>query len=203
MRKVVVSLTFAVLIVGLIALGEGSSGQPTTHISHQQHETATADYSVPDHVVYGFLFRKVALLNERMRRLQDEGRGRYVHSLPLQREANLSQEQARVLGAIASACERELKQHDEKARVLIEEFRAQFPDRTISKSATAPPPPAELKTMWEERNAIILRERDRLRSVLGEREFYRLDQHAKIRFGMDDEYIKRRHATALSPALQP
>jgi hypothetical protein len=37
-------------------------------------------------------------------------------------------------------------------------------------------PPAELKTMQEERNAMYLRARDRIRATIGEEDFRRLDE---------------------------
>ena len=128
--------------------------------------------------MYWFVFHNVTRNNERTRELQAQGRARQGLHYPLQREAGLTQGQAQALSQIAAACTQEVKQQDERAQIVIRAFRAQLPPGN-----TAPPPPPELRTMWEERNAMVLRCRDRLRLAFGDEAFTRFDNFAKFRYG--------------------
>lgn len=150
------------------------------------------DNTVPDHVIYDALFERVVSVKKKIRELQNQRRIPQKPTFALQKEAQFNETQAGALEEIALACKEEVMRQDEKARAIIFEYRAQFPDGKIPKGVTPPPPPPELKIMWEERNAIILRARDRLRAALGEQTFHRFDQHVKFPYGADDENIKRR-----------
>ena len=144
--------------------------------------------SVPEHIVYGFLFRNVARNNERNLELQAKGAVSRKY-FAFKRELGFGAEQSRVLTEIASDCEFQVRQQDKNAQFIIAEFRAKLPK---TKETPAPPPPPELKTMWEERNAIILRARDRLRAALGDETFERLDNFAKYRYGTNKAPVSLR-----------
>jgi len=149
--------------------------------------------------VYGFVFRKVSMITNKTKELRALGQIGQKPYFALQKDADLSDAQANILESIASACEQEVERQDEKAKVIIEAFRSQFPEGKIPKGVALPPPPPELKLMWEERNAMILLARDRLRAAFGEQEFHRFDQHAKFDFGTNDEYLQRRKSNNLAP----
>lgn len=156
-KRIVLALCFIVLLVSAFTVGRDASDKHTRHQLSPQSTSPQQEHTVPDHIVYGFLFHKIASLNKRTRELQAQGRIGRTPYFPLQDEANLTQAQARVLSEIASACLQEVQKQDERAGVIIEEFRAQFPGGRIPAGATPPPPPPpELKVMWEERNAILL-----------------------------------------------
>lgn len=97
----------------------------------------------------------------------------------VERDANLGDEQVLALTNIAFACARQLRQQDERAGRIIAAFRARYPGGKIPPGESLPPPPAELKLLQEERNAIILRARDSLRETIGEQVFSRLDEVVK------------------------
>ena len=153
--------------------------------SRPQSETLP---SVPEHIIYGFLFRNVTRNNERNIDLRAKGTVTKKY-FAFRRELGFTAEQSRLLTEIASDCESQVRQQDRNAQFIIAEFRARLPK---TKEAQAPPPPAELKTMWEERNAIILRARDRLRDALGEDTFDRLDNFAKFRYGTNKTPVSLR-----------
>ena len=178
-KRILIIICAVALLGSALTVSRNASSERTSHNSTAQHTAQQAAYTVPDHVVYGFLFRYVARNNERIA----QRHGRQTPYLSLQREANLTQGQARALSEIAATCEQEVSQQDARARVIISAFRAQFPNGIIPRGTAPPPPPAELQTMWEERNAIILRARDRLRAAFGEEAFARLDDFAKFRYG--------------------
>jgi hypothetical protein len=142
----------------------------------------SSQQNVPDHVVYNSLFRKVVRLREKTRQLQSQNTidGRNYH--PLQREAKLSEDQAATLESIAFACRQQVIEQDNKANAIIQAFQSRFPGGRVPKGGSPPPPP-ELRALWGERMAIILRARDSLRAALGEEEFGRFDDFAKLHYG--------------------
>lgn len=198
-KRILVAGCVTVVLVSAFGISIKPLNQQTPH--DHSLMSAQAESVVPDHIVYGFVFRKVSVITNKTKELRALGRIGPKPYFALQKEAALSEAQAKLLEAIAAACEQEVKHQDEKARVIIEAFRAQFPDGRIPQGMTLPPPPPELKLMWEERNAIILRARDRLRAAFGEQEFHRFDQHAKFDFGTNDVYLKRRNSNSMAPAL--
>ncbi len=200
-KRILLAGCVAVVLVSPVSIRMNTLSRQTPH-GHVP-VLAQAEDGVPDHVVYGFIFRKVSLITNKTKELRALGRISSKPYFALQKEAGLSEAQAKILEATAAASEQEVRRQDEKAQVIIERFRAQFPDGKIPRGVTLPPPPPELKLMWEERNAIILRARDRLRAVFGEQEFHRFDQHVKFDFGSNDQYLKRRngsnHPVSASP----
>lgn len=139
-------------------------------------------------MVYGVLFDKVVRLRQKTTELQTQGRIGLKPYRPIQGEADLNDGQATALEAIAFACRQEVRQQDEKAKTIIEDFRSQFPDGRAPASG-APPPPPELKIMWDERNAIILRARDQLQAEFGAKEFERFDSYVKFHYGANKSLV--------------
>jgi LAS superfamily LD-carboxypeptidase LdcB len=90
------------------------------------------------------------------------------------KQAELSDEQARSLNEIAADCEREVAALDAKAKAIIDARRALYTAGALPKSQPLPPSP-ELQALQRERNAAILRARDRLRSSLDEQAWARLE----------------------------
>ena len=95
-----------------------------------------------------------------------------------QREAKLNDEQARVSDKIASSCEGEVAKQDAKAGAVIDEALARNGNGKLPQGTRSPEPPAELKNLWDERNAIILRAKDHLQSAFGAQEFKRFEGFA-------------------------
>jgi len=145
---------------------------------HPHNSSAQSSSSIPDHIVYGFLFRNVTRNHERNSELQAKGAitKRYF---AFKRELGFTAEQSRLVIEIAADCEIQVRQMDHNAQLIIADFRSKLPT-----TKEAPPPPPQLKIMWEERNAMILAARDRLRIALGSETFERLDNFAKYRYGM-------------------
>jgi hypothetical protein len=108
-------------------------------------------------------------------------------------KADLSEVQAHLLTAIATDCVREVAVQDARPREIINTFRLRFPPGKLPIGVKLPPPPPELTQMQQERDAIILSARERLRLALGEDEFQRFE-------GL----VTRRVAAAIEPtALLP
>jgi hypothetical protein len=131
---------------------------------------------IPQFVVYRQLFRHLIVLDEQASEKERKGDdGSWLRS-HYKRQAHLNDDQEAVLKRIARACEQEVSAKDRQAKELIDAAKAAFPGGRIPQGQTPPPLPPELKTLQEERNAIVLRAREQLRAELGEGEFARFDQ---------------------------
>lgn len=179
-KRLVGLLSLIILVVTIFALGNGPT--KTNARFYTSQDTSPQVSTVPEFVVYGLLFKRVSSLSEKTRELRSQGQIAQSGYYPMQKEASLSEEQAKTLEAIASTCQQEVARQDERAGVIIRAFRAQFPGGKIPKGQVLPPPPAELVAMSEERNAIVLRARDQLRLAFGEKSFAQFDNYAKLRY---------------------
>ena len=143
---------------------------------------------IPEHVAYNFLFLSVASFRKKA---TERGKPEAINSA-LQREAALSDMQARLLDEIAAATLKEVDLQDARARVIIEAFRAHYPGGIVPQGEKLPPPPPELKAMQEERNSMVLRGRDRLLAVFGQQEFGRFNKFVMNRFAGENLVKKER-----------
>lgn len=171
-KRIIVILSVLTLTLGALALGQ--QGQ-----SNQSLQSERA--GIPEHVIYKHLFHHVAALKLKAEEAESEGKDGAQFRTQYQRRARLSDEQARILEETASDVDREIKQQDEKAKPLIQAYKAQYPDGQVPHGEMPKPPPAELRTLSEERDAIVLRARDRLRVALGDKEFNRFNGFVKER----------------------
>ena len=189
-KKIWLPVLATCIVISAIAVHQATSKrQLAAGIQFHHPDSSPASQtssSVPEHIVYGFLFRNVARNKER--NLEDLAKGATTRKyVAFKRELGFGAEQSRVLTEIASDCDFQVRQQDKNAQFIIAEFRAKLP-----KTKEAPPPPPQLKIMWEERNAIILRARDRLRAALGDETFERLDNFAKYRYGTNKAPVSLR-----------
>lgn len=180
-RKLSALVLLIMITLALFALGNGPTSK-TVGAAIPQTSVHSRTSEIPEYVAYGFLFRLVSKLSDKTRELRSQGRIGPKDYLPLQKEASLTQAQARMLEAIASACQQEIARQDEKAKSVVHAFRAQLPEDKQLRGKPLPPPPAELKALSDERNAIVLRAREQLRLGFGEESFTRFDNYVKFRF---------------------
>jgi len=181
-KQIMILSGVAIVLAGAFTVSRNATSKSVRQdLPHQAHASQQSG-TVPDYVVYNFLFHKVVRLREKTRELQGQGRIGQKPYFPLRTEAGLTEGQSTALEAIAFACRQQVNQQDQKAKAIINAFRSQFPEGKDPEGG-APPPPPELKAMWEERNAMILRARDQLRAVFGEEEFARFDNYAKFHYG--------------------
>jgi hypothetical protein len=143
--------------------------------------------------VYSALFHHVVAVNEQAEAEQRQGKDATSLRALFRDRADLSDVQAHLLNVIATDCVREVAAQDARAQVIISAFKTRFPPGRLPAGVKVPPPPPELKQMQEERDAMILRSRERLRVALGEAGFQRFDG-----------FVTRRVATGIQPtALLP
>ncbi len=135
-------------------------------------------------VVYSAFFQMVVDLENQALELESEGaKGETLRSY-VQTQANLTDDQARKLGAIAAACVEQVAQQDARALQVIQKAQSQFPGGRIPKGSHVPPPSPELKVLQRERDQIILSARDSLSSALEAASFDNVEYFVTYRMGL-------------------
>ena len=176
-KQIIGSSCVIALIAGaLFSIGQSASG--TKEQVNKQQDAAALQNALPEHVAYEFLFRRADLFRQSAARA---GKPLALDS-SLQLEARLSDDQVLVLGEIATTCLQEVAELDQKAQVIITQFRSRFPGRVVPRDADLSPP-AELEAMQQQRDATFLRGRARLQQAFGEQEFNRFNRFMQERYG--------------------
>ena len=181
-KKVYLAVLFCILALSIGAFAFGmQTPQPTNAQPAQTQDNQTQVNQVPEHIVYRMFLRDLYTFKLKAEESERQGNRRSSEAYRnIYRErVGWSSEQARILDDIASECEREVKEIDAKAKKIIDARRAlYYPDGKVQGGQLAPPSP-ELALLQEERNATILKFRDRIREAFGEQEFRRLDRFLK------------------------
>jgi hypothetical protein len=160
--------------------------------------------SIPQQVLYRHVFHHVSLLKKKADDADAKGedgnkyRGFYKH------QAHLSDDQAKSLETIALDCDTQVTDQDNRAKTVIDSFRAQH--ATHVKGEPVPPAPDEIKAMQEARNAITLKARDQLHAALGDQDFKRFDDFVQHTMGPAIETLipeRRQPAGQRPPQLLP
>lgn len=129
--------------------------------------------SVPDHIIYRVLLHQAVLFNEKAEEAERLGKNGSAHAYrnAFKQDTELSDELVGKLNQVAATCEQEVLAQDAKARVIIDVRRAEH-----QRTGQVVPPSPELEVMQQQRNAIILRCRDRLHEAFGEQEWGRFQE---------------------------
>jgi len=169
----------AIFVIGAVLLSITAFAFSSQVNSIAQSSAQNNAPEVPDSVVYRHLFRHVAAFKAKADELERQGKdAKHLHGF-FKRKADLSDEQARMLEQIASQCALEIKAIDERAKPIIEAYKAQYPNGQVPHGQQPAPPPAELQQMTKERNDLTLRKRDELRAAFGEEAFGRFHEFVK------------------------
>jgi hypothetical protein len=94
--------------------------------------------------------------------------------------AGLTEAEGESLQAISLQCDSDVAAQDAKAKIIIDQFHAQYPSELINPSFPPVTPPV-LASMWQDRNNIVLAARDQLRIELGEADFAKFDQFLRAK----------------------
>jgi len=130
--------------------------------------------------VYWQFFRHLLALRDRASALERAGGiGAGLRSY-YKDKAKLTDQQALALDQIASTCAQEVAVLDAQAKVIIDAFRTKVLAKNSLTGGTLPPLPPELRRMQQQRNMIIMRYRELLRTTLGQQGFKQLDDFIKI-----------------------
>lgn len=174
MRRMTIVLLACLATVGPAALKLG--------LGRRVQSSAGAQSSpIPDHVPYMFLFDHHSSNLKKASELTQQGKDGRFYSLMFKRLAALTDTEAAALDQTTIDCEAALAQQDAQAHAVIQGFRAKYPQGVLPAGQNLPPPPPELATLQQGRNAIILQARDRLHSAFGDQEFARFDAFVQSR----------------------
>jgi hypothetical protein len=175
------SLLTVCLLVGTLALAFVMQPYSKSNATQSGRTVQPTDRGIPEHVPYMFFFDQHKFNLQKAAELEKSGKDGSKFRGRFKRLAALSDEEALILDQVTSDCEQELAQQDAKAQAVIDSYRARYPAGELPEGVTLPPPPPELTVMQQERDSIILRARDRLRSMFGEQEFTRFDKFVRER----------------------
>jgi hypothetical protein len=180
----------AIFAIAITALSFTIRTQPVAGRSSAQDAGEPQVPDIPDEVAYRHLFRYVAAIKKQAEEAERHGKDASSYRTHFKRLANLSHYHARALDDAATQYITEVVLVDTRARMLIEAYRAQYPNGKVPHGQNPAPPPAELEKLREERDTITLRHRDNLRGAFGDEEFN--DFHNK--------FVKRRIAQSIQQA---
>jgi hypothetical protein len=127
----------------------------------------------PEHVRYYFVFRHLALLNQKAVEAEKRGEDGKKFREHYKNYAKLNDGQVDQLNQVAADCLLDIAPLDARIKQMVAASRARVPDRKIAPSSSLPEPTAELKELDKERDQIMRRAYTRLREAFGEAEFNR------------------------------
>lgn len=169
-NRIVTVLCLVVLTAG--ALTFKSFGRQ----SHGAEKMPPPQVRAPsEYALYRAFFDQVNFLKRKADELDQKGLNGSGARTLISRQTGLSESQTQFVEQIIDECQGEVKLQDEKAMKVAEAHRARLRN-TPTPEGSLPAPPAELKAMQEERNAMFLRARDRIRATIGDEDFRRLDE---------------------------
>lgn len=136
---------------------------------------------IPEHIVYGQMFRHIKELRKKADEEARQGRDGSQFLKLYKQMAKLDDRQAAVLDQVAAEVNTEVEKLDKRAMKIIGELRARHPDGKLAPGEQPPAPPAELSQLSAARRDRINEARERLRAIFGEVEFVRFDQFVRER----------------------
>lgn len=139
------------------------------------------------HVVYKHLFHHVVALRRKADELEKDGKDAAQFRTHFKRQAQLNDEQARILDEVAAQYDEQEKILDARAKPIIDAYKAQYPAGQVPHGQKPVPPPVELHNLSQERDALALRGRDQLRAAFGY-DFDRFDKFIKTRVAADTTF---------------
>ncbi len=176
-------LVGVLVLVGLVLM----LGVPPGLITNAQVERRSDrkwSGSAREPVLYRTLFHTVFLLNEEAEAAERAGRTEVAQALrrAFRQEAGLGAEESAVLDRLAAECEAAVRAVDARAREILAARRANYPDGKLRAGQQPLPPSPELFALQREREAVVLRYRDRLREAFGLRGWEEFEQRVLLPF---------------------
>ena len=175
------------VLVGLVLMLVVPPGF-STNAQVERRSDRKASGFVHEPQLYRTLFHTIFLLNEQAEEAERAGRTDVAQALrrAFKQEAGLEVEQGVVLDRLAAECEQAVRAVDARARAILAARRANYPDGKLRAGQQPLPPSAELFALQREREAVVLRYRDRLQEAFGPRAWEEFDRRvlARVRAGM-------------------
>lgn len=204
-----VVVCFVVIILSLFAIGNFKSIFESG-VSAQQPEMPIAGphlaqaVVIPQHVIYGQLFRHIEALKEKATESQQQGQNVAWLNSFYQKEANLNAVQSSELDRIATECNQRTKTLDLQAKQIIDGIRSRYVNGKLQEGEKPPLPPAELYELQRQRNEAVLNAKNDLKQSFGESQFNSFDSFVQTEIKQMVRPIKlNQHTVAeIPPAFQ-
>ncbi|WP_246604691.1 hypothetical protein [Chloracidobacterium aggregatum] len=170
------------LVVVVLMLGVPPGFSTNAQVERRSDRKASGFVHEPQ--LYRTLFHTIFLLNEQAEEAERAGRTDVAQALrrAFKQEAGLEVEQGVVLDRLAAACEQAVRAVDARARAILAARRANYPDGKLRAGQQPLPPSPELLALQREREAVVLRYRDRLRAAFGPRAWEEFEQRVLLPF---------------------
>ena len=165
--------------------GDALTDQPKALAAPQEVPAKTPLPEMPEHVRFNFLFEHLANIQDKPNIL-----GNY------QEKTGLTDGAFSALVQMAVAHEREASIIDQQAKIIIDNFHAQYP-RNMPPGLAPPPPPQELLDLQDQRDALSLRYRDLLKTQIGNDTYIRFKQF------IDEEFRQKPPIRQVTPPKRP
>lgn len=156
----------------------------TIVMKRQSQAQSRPQAQIPEHVLYRHLFHHVVALKKKAEDLEKDRKDATQFRTHFKRQAQLNDEQVRVLDLVAAQYDEQEKVLDARAKPIIDAYKAQYPGGQVPHGQKPVPPPVELRSLSQERDALALRGRDQLRAALGY-DFERFHKFIKTRVAAD------------------
>jgi hypothetical protein len=131
---------------------------------------------LPRAVLYWLMFQHIKTLNSMAEKLEAENKDGRPYRDHYKINAKLDDMQMVQLNQIVEDCYRDVSEMDRRAKALIDEARARVPGGKLEPGQIPPSPPAQLKEMQKERDAMVEGAYNRLRETFGMKEFERFNK---------------------------
>ena len=171
----------AACVAGLVLCALVFNGPARSQKNSPQAAPPAAATEIPDQVSYLFLFRHLAHLQKLAKEQQKKGKDGSGFQRRFQLVLDIDEEQYKAVNDIALSTTSEIDKLDQQARVIVEAFKERYPDGALPEGLPAPPPPAELAALQQQRDDAVLRGGRRIREALGDGEFARFNEIVKSR----------------------
>ncbi len=125
--------------------------------------------------IFEHLFRHYMFVKDKAREVERAGKDATSLRQLYKDEANLTDEEAETLDQVATECMNKVSDIESRAQQIIADARARVPGGRLKEGEKSPPPPAELQTLQEEREATVLQAREHLRAAFDGESFARFD----------------------------
>ncbi len=174
-----------------VSRSNGKTAQPRTGttagpVATPNSADPKATPEMAEHTKFRFLFRHLANIQDKSGILRE-----------YQGKTGVTDDRFSELIQMAVEHEREVSFIDKQAKVLIDIFHAQYPPGKMPPGTAPPPPPKELLDLQDQRDAVSLRYRDRLKSRMGDEAYGQFKQF------MDAEFTPKPTGTLTAQPATP
>src|SRR5437660_12724905 len=179
LRVMAIVIAHAWIVLPAVGQTPTSTGLQATSSQPVPVPSAPADTTpAPIWVTYHFFFLHVENLDKVAAEEEAKGKEGAKWRTHDQRAAGLSEEEGKILRQKAHDCNREVNEVDAKFQAGVQDFHGQVPNEQVRKVTPLP----ELDQLLQQRIQIINSSVDRLRSMLGEESFQKLDSYVRSNF---------------------